>query len=97
MESDRHFELDARESAWAEDADAVLKSVLGGAASSVTVLAEGAPAPSARAAQFLLLLKRHVEGLGGSFSVLTPSQTFRDGLGVLGLQDLILSQEVAQQ
>ena len=97
MAADLHVDLDLRDPAWAENADAVLKSVLGGAAPSLRVLADTAPAPSARAAQMLLVLRRHAEGRGGSFSVPSPSPAFREGLRLIGLHDLILDKEVAQQ
>jgi anti-anti-sigma regulatory factor len=97
MAADRHVDLDLRDPAWAENADTVLKSVLEGAPPSLTVLADAAPAPSARAAQMLLVLRRHAEARGGTFSVPSPSPAFRDGLRLIGLHDLILDKEVAHQ
>lgn len=96
MTAESHLELDLRDQAFSGDPGSVFRTVLETKPGSVSVVAEDAKAPSAHDAQCLLVLRRHVESNGGSFTVSDPSPAFSEGLSLLGLHDPILGTEVVQ-
>ncbi|MBL3568042.1 hypothetical protein DSD19_19565 [Rhodovulum sp. BSW8] len=97
MEPECQYDLDITDPAWSEDAGGVVKSVLEAAPKEIRVQAAEAPAQSALSAQLLLFLRRHVESVGGTFSVADASPAFSEGLSLLGLHDLILGTAEVQQ